>query len=779
MKSHQLLNACVCFCVAFAAIAVAEDYRYTPFSSKRFSGIWDSSSNWTTKADVYAADYPHALDDTAFVFGGGTAVHYSGFFQMWPTSHISIANLAVVISNEVYIGDDSDNRLIFTNSNGRARIALTNMVPDHQQYVNDGQLSFIFDTIVLASNPLDVTICSMPYLDGGAYYSDAAGMLLDYDTIYDGPYPINFSGGGFLIIGQFYATPPTPRLVGSQPVTLNGCPLVLNEGAVIKPPLVLRSRFNTRQQWDRCTFYALGSASEDTLTYHVDFVLSNAYFQHPFSDWITNTVTKGGAYNRGSVTFLDDWSLVAGVRNGADQTVIEFDCDVRGRGQVWKGYSDSEGGGVDFVGSISPGIDDIDLLYIRALTNAGKCNLGHKDKTVDINMDVDGLGDGFGVDADALATYNLGAVDLGNMNLNINVGRANPYRTYEIMYSLDAQFQGDFADITWTPSNRAGTVVVTPESVFLTNIPPASSNFFDLTPSRLIFVQGETQQFLTAQSMFNLDIYTTGAAHWVTVPASVSIPAAPVDIPVQVPHDQPTTNNYGLASTVVRVAATDDSSVFYDVPVFVVQPGYFELDKDMLYFVEDKVDVQSVRVYSPLSVTVSATAVNAPFITVDPASVALDNEGDDVDVIMTAQPAGTTGTVRFANASAPGVAHDVQVNVIPNGYFEVAPSPLYFLLGQTQQLLTVQSPLSVDIDINTTDEWIAVTSQLALDGNGYRLPVLIPALFEARTGSITLVSHCFSNLITYTVPVLVTARWVCFPSVPMRWNLSRVKRSRS
>ena len=83
--------------------------------------------------------------------------------------------------------------------------------------------------------------------------------------------------------------------------------------------------------------------------------------------------------------------------------------------------------------------------------------------------------------------------------------------------------------------------------------------------------------------MFNLDIYTTGAAHLVTVPASVSIPAAPVDIPVQVPHDQPTTNNYGLASTVVRRGndTTRSSTVLF------VSNRLLNWTKN-LYFVEER-----------------------------------------------------------------------------------------------------------------------------------------------------------------------------------------------
>jgi hypothetical protein len=747
----KLLCLAIVACAVCAWPVLAEDYTYTPLNPLTFRGLWDTPSNWTTSAGLRGISPPSLPNDFALIFGGGTATHYGGFFQIWPTGTYNLGQLNVVISNELYLGSDEEtSRLIFTSATDKVKIALTNMVPDHQYYVNDGQLGFIFNTILLISNNLDIYITSVPYEYNGVWYTDSGGMFLDYDTILDGEHFANVYGGGFLTVGNYYTVPPTPQILISRPFTLHGTYLVLNEGAIVRPPLVLRSFTDCKNEFQRSTMYGLGAppSSDATLLYNVDFVFSNAYY-NAWNDWKTNLITPGGVYNRGSMT-VHDWALLA----PEPGCLLQFNCDVRGN-DIWKSYTGTAGGDLEFIGSISPGIDGNGLMWIEVLGTSGVVRVGTKNDKVDLNIGINGLHNWIDEDHDSLAFDGVPTIGLGNIALKLNVGTSNPYRTNEIMYSADSGLAGSFSSISWI-GGRTGEVIVTPDSVYVTGIPPATTNFFDVDPDSIILEQGQTQAWVTLRSPYSVNVTASNDEPWITVAPQVAVPAnTPVQTSVNVPAGQPTTNGWGFSVGSVWYRAAADPTTAYEVPVFVVQPGYFELNTRALYFYENQADYLIVRAYAPFAVNASVAAINSPWITPDPTSIGMTDSYAYVDINVAAMPAGTTGTVRFANTGVPSVVHDLAVNVIANGFFDTVEKELMFVQGETQKWFEIFSPLRAEVDMQGSAPWVTVPPHISLDGDAWMVPVEIPASQPVdSTGQVALVNSCFSN-ITQTVTITV------------------------
>jgi len=726
------------FVISLLAITIALTTNADVYEWKSMyvnhSGSWDENTNWfnVTATNRFGPlpGYPYLAGDVAFIRECGT----NDYFQIWPNQntnlYANVANISIVISNELIFGAGGDNRIILNNPNGKSVIALTNMVPANQGFVNSSQFSTYFDTWMILSNELEI-------ISTGPTTNDAteAGFAIGNDSRFYGDYPITKNGEGAFMIGAFPDHAPEVRT--TKPVTVNGGICIVSSEARVDPPLRLNSITDCNNEFVRCNFMNLGDI------YNVDFVLSNAYFDFRWPDW-------PGGTNEGNLTVYD-WSLI----NPVENLRFRFLNDVNGKGEIWKGYSDSNSGELDFTGSISPGVNDIDYLYFRDLFNPGM-HFGVAGDPVDLNIQIDGMRDGFGVDADAIIIQGESSIPLDYINLNLFTdGPSNPYRTNEVMYSADSAFLGSLNSVVWSDPGRTGEVIVTPESVYITGVTPLS-NFFDIYKDEIVLVKGETQEVLVARSPFEMDVNAVADESWITVQPVISLSNdALVSVPVTVPVDQPVTNGFGLSKGTIRFSSATDPSVYIDESVYVLEPGYFELDKSKLFFIADRASSDSINVSSFLNVNVNADNQGNAWITLDKSSVSITNNRKSVGVEITEQSAGTTGTIRFENDDILGVVHDVEVEVVENGYFEVPKTSITFIRGETQKYVNVSSPFRADVKISSTDSWVAVSSLVSLDNNGYNLPVIIPADQAAgSTGTITLVNSCFTN-ISFSVEVIV------------------------
>ncbi|RLD12389.1 MAG: hypothetical protein DRI44_00795 [Chlamydiae bacterium] len=738
------------FVLTVSSSVNADTYQWTPLSgNNNFSGGWDLCSNWYNATIqgmcTNGIGYPSAPGDVALINGGGT----NSFFQIWPNSYTdlfaNIATFSVAISNELVLGSGGFNMLVFNNSGEKSILSLTNMMPDTHEYVNNTEFTFYFDTMVVLSNDLEIISESTPYLYKGAIYKDASNLCFDKDTSIVGDYSIIKKGRGDFMLGQYYGYVTAPQVHTTKPIYINGCYFIVSDQAAVDPPVYMTSEMDCENNYYRSRFINLGN------TYDVDFVFSNAYFD--FVDWLGTAGT-----NAGDMTFLD-WGLV----NSPDDYPLYLAGNINGDGEIWKGFSDSPSGNQYYLGAISPGVNNIGSLGFRNLTNynVNTVILGAARNTVDVNIEINGMRNYIGEDVDSLYFIDFSSIPLDNINLNIiNDGTSNPYRTNEIMYSNLNAFNGSFKNVNWSNTNRIGTIIPTPESILVTGIPPLS-NFFDVYADRVILVKGETQQVLIARSPFEMDVNATADESWISLPAVTSLSNdAPVTVPVTVPADQPTTNGYGLSSGTITFSAAADPSVKIEEDVFVLEPGYFELNKSKLWIMAYKDDSASVRAYSPLTVGVDAAIENGgSWISFDgPSSVHLTNDGKYVYLnISTNQPVGTTGLVSFTNIDTPTVKHDVPVEVVGPGFFEVTPQAIELTAGETQGFINISAPFMTDVNISSPDSWIAVPASVSLDGNGYSIPVVIPVDQAAgSTGTVSFVSTCSTNY-SYDVTIIVKA----------------------
>ena len=746
----SLFTICL-LAISIALTATADVYNYVPVSGPEFSGSWDLNSNWfnaTSGSRISPLPgYPNLAGDVAIIQGGGTNAA-SNAWQLWPNMYTNIfANVGVIsvsISNEMLLGNSGSPgayRLILNDPSGKSVIALTNMVPDNHLYLNQAQLSTYWDMWFILSNDLEITSQSVPYLFEGNWYEDAASIAFDVDTRIYGDYEITKNGRGNLMIGNYYGAPTEPQIRTTKPFTVNGCAVIISEGARIDPPFRLNSITDCKNEAHRTTLYNLGAE------YDIDLVMNGAFFNFddPWGLWPAGT-------NAGTLT-VQNFALI----DPDNGLTFRFINDVNGSGEIYKGYNDEASGELDFTGSISPGINDIDYLYFRSLFNSGM-HFGASRNAVDINIQINGMRDEFGVDADAVAIQGESSVPLNYINLNLFTdGHSNPYRTNEVMYSYDGGFLGSLNSIVWSDPNRTGEVIVTPESVYVTGVPPLS-NFFDIYKDKVVLVQGETQQILIARSPFEMDVNAVADESWISVQPVISLSNdAQVSVSVTVPANQSVTNDFGLSKGTIRFSSVADPSIYIDESVYVVEPGYFELDKTKLFFIADRLNTATIYAESFLTVNVNINNQGGSWITLDKSSISITNNRKSVGVEIPEQPAGTTGTIRFENDDVLGLIHDVAVEVVENGYFEVSPTTLEFVTGETQKYINVSSPFRADVNINSTDSWVAVSSFVSLDENGYSVPVVIPASQAVgSTGTITFVNPCFTNF-TFDVEIIVAS----------------------
>ncbi|MCK5851519.1 hypothetical protein KAH27_00695, partial [bacterium] len=573
--------------------------------------------------------------------------------------------------------------------------------------------------------------------------------IYDSVEIFGNGNDITFNGNGWITPGWFGDS---TSIKDVNKFVNNGGLLRQFESPVFEPPLYVNSTYDCNNEQSRGTYSMAGEI------FNMDLVLTNAYVESWYSNWLKR-------YLSGTMV-IRDFVLMSLYDTTGDTDLIwtnVVQSDVSGDGVFYKGYDNEPSGFVEFTGSISPGENGNGSLHFYSPLG-DRVTFGLPDRVgrLDLMMDVNGMRDYSGIDNDIFLADNISAIDLGNIDLTVNVpagAQTNPYRTNVLMRSFDNAFGGDFNSVTWSDPGRTGELIVTPETVLIAGIPPLS-NFFDVYADRVVLVKGETQQVLIARSPFEMDVNAVADESWISVQPVISLSNdALVSVPVTVPADQPTTNGFGLSSGTIRFSAATDPSVFIDEDVFVLEPGYFELNKSKMWVMAYNDDSASVRAYSPLTVGVQANIEDgAGWLSFDGDSdVYLTNDGKYVYLnISTNQPAGTTGLVSFTNIDTPTVRHDVPVEVVGPGFFEVAPPAIEFMTGETQKFINVSAPFVTDVNISSPEAWIAVPSSVSLDGNGYSIPVVIPVDQAAGTGTISFVSTCSTNY-SYDVKIIVTS----------------------
>ena len=705
---------------------------------------WESSNAWTPTDLANTGIWPHVSGDVANLFPATTQTQSAGKFQIAITENETIADLYGGMTNDgYYIVGVGTPFLVFDDPlKDTSSIVITNqraVLEDGS--LNDFSVVFFEDTKIIMSNDLVIAGVTAANPSNATDYAE----ILFYDTVnvFGNGHDLTFQGPGWMTPGWYGDT---VEIKNINKFSINGGLLRLFESNLIEPPMYYQSYYNCSNEYNRATF-ALAGGSFD-----LDIVLSNAYTESFYSNWLRRELA-------GTLTLRDFALMYTYVYDGATWT-NNVSATVQGDATFYKGYSGEASGVVEFTGKIAPGENGNGALHFYSPMGDGiSFGLPGKTDRLDLDMEINGMRDASGTDNDIVLAENVSAIDLGNINLNIdNTGTSNPYRTNELMYSFDNAFAGAFNAVNWADSNRVGTVIVTPQSVSVAGIAPLS-NFFDVYADRVVLVKGKTQQVLVARSPFEMDVNTSADESWISVQSVVSLSNdASVSVPVTVPADQPTTNGYGLSSGTITFSAAADPSVKIEEDVFVLEPGYFELNKSKLWFMENVADSASVQAYSPLTVGVNATIEDGSgWITFNgDSSVHLTNDGKYVYLNTTAQPVGTTGLISFTNIDTPAVKHDVPVEVVGPGYFEVAPSAVEFVSGQTQKTINISAPFVTDVNISSADLWIAVPSSVSLDGNGYSIPVVIPAdQAVGSTGTITLVSTCSTNY-HYNVNVIVT-----------------------
>ena len=652
----------------------------------------------------------------------------------------------------------------FVNPNGLSRIVYTNMesviFTPTATYANTLPLAFRANCILVASNDLELFCVSVPN-PSNDFLGYASIDIYDDTVLYSYGHKIIKNGAGSLTIGMLGASGwMNPRIDGASELQVNGCDVRVFQDADVKVPVIMRS-FNNLKNENEGAYFSQASKTAD-----IDIELNNAYLDGPYSGALGESWLERD--NSGDLT-VNGFGLIYPYKVYREDThtwdvwQIVFSGDVRGNGTIYKGYSNVDSGVLRFTGSISPGTNDIGEIYFRSLTNQS-IQLGIVPDKVDLNIEVDGLGNIDGVDHDSISVLNNGPLWLDLIDLKINNSEmSNPYRSNLIIYCEEGFRDGhsNFNSIAWSDPSRIGQVVIAGKEVYLTGIPAATNMFFDAQPEKLIFVQGETQKNILAQSPFSVDVNCSSLQSWIQFTNSVSLNNSSVNLLVNVPENLPVNPDSGMSNGIIRLVSENDSSIFYDVSVFVVEQGYFELDESILYFIEEREDSKYVGAASPLVVNLSVESETGDsWISIDstnvPVTLSLTDSYENIEVsVATNQSAGTKGKIWFSN-SVDGVSHSVDVKIVENGYFEVSPPVLEIAPGETRYF-NVSSPFRADVNItaDTNNAEFAITDFVSLDENGFAVPVIVPiSEIEGGTGTVTFVNSYFTN-ISYTAEVSI------------------------
>jgi len=709
--------------------------------------IWEITNGWMPTDLANTGLWPTIAGDAAVFSPPNTQTQSLGNFQVWLTSDKTIGDMTISITNEqINITESGSPLLVFDNpSNDTSSIVFTNARPVLADgSINDLAMIFWDTTKLILSNDLIIAGITPDNVSNAVGFTEF--LLYDSTMIFGNGHDITFNGGGWFTPGWFGDS---VAIQGANKVVNNGGLLRQFESPTFDSPLYVNSYYDCNNDQSRGTYAMAGE------NFDMDLVLTNAYVESYYSNWLKRYLT--GTMVVRDFVLMNVYDTTGGTELIWTNVVQSI---VSGDGIFYKGYNNEISGFVEFTGEIAPGEGGNGSLHFFS-PMGDRVSFGLPGDRLDLTLGVNGMRNYFGIDNDTLIADNISGIDLGNMDLTISMpkgSQTNPYRTNELMYSYDNAFVGGFNSVTWSNPGRTGELIVTPEAVLVTGITPLS-NFFDVYDDRVVLVKGETQQVLFARSPFEIDVNAVADESWISVQPVISLSNdVSVSVPVTVPADQPTTNGYGLSSGTITFSSAADPSVKIEEDVFVLEPGYFELNKSKLWFMTDVADSASVRAYSPLTVGVQATIEDgSSWISIDgDSSVYLTNSGKNVDFDVTAQPVGTTGLLSFTNIDTPSVKHDVPVEVVGPGFFEVAPTTIEFVTGQTQKFINVSAPFVTGVNISSVDPWIAVPSSVSLDGNGYSIPVVIPVDQAAGTGTISFVSTCSTNY-SYDVNVIVSS----------------------
>ncbi|RLC46428.1 MAG: hypothetical protein DRI23_12395, partial [Candidatus Cloacimonadota bacterium] len=739
-------------------------------------GSWafDYTNHWRSENPAFSNSWPHLADDIAIVNPAASCTNGNGYFQTYLNAvheEDTLGSLSCSASNHVLfvdgaLGGGVGGVTFFVSSNGWSSICFTNLTPliytSTQTYSNTKEIQFYGQCILAASNDLELACYSAPNPsnDSSAY---AAIWVYDETVFYSHGHKIIRNGGGYMILGWIEQSGSwmTPRIAGDpgSEFIVNGSELYVMQNAQVEIPTIVRSINNLQNETDRAT-YQQGSKDSD-----VDVTLDNAYYHGPWTG--ANGESWMVRENDGDLT-IKDFGLIypTAYYDSNDLWTVSqiiFNGDLNGDGLIYKGYDNIASGTISFRGSISPGNNDNGQLIFRSLTNAS-IQLGIVPDKVDLNIDVDGLGDKIGIDHDSISLIDNNQLWLSLIDLKINnSGISNPYRSNMIIY-CDAGFnpsKSNFNSIAWSDPTRAGQVVVEGSNVYITGIPASTNTFFDAQPEKLIFLHGETQKNILVQSPFSVNVNCSSSQNWIQIPNSVSLDNSSETFNVNIPETLPVNPDTGRTNTVVHLVSENDSSIFYDVDVFVLEQGYFELDESTLYFIEERDDSEYVGAYSPFTVDLSVEpAAGDSWISINstniPVTFSLTDDYEYVEInVATNQPAGTEGKICFSNLTD-GVSHSVDIKIVENGYFEVTPAVLEIAPGETKYF-NVISPLRADVNItaDTNNAEFAITDFVSLDGNGFAVPVIVPINeIEGATGTVTFVNTYFTNII-HTAEVVI------------------------
>jgi len=742
-----LLIAVFAFTFSTTATARTPDTYYWNIISPG-AYIWEITNGWWPTDLANTGWWPDISGDHAVFMPPDSQTNSLSDFQVWLTVNKVIGDFTISLTNDqINIAESGSPLLYFDSpSNDTSTIVFTNAQPINTDgSLNDLAMIFWGTTKIVLSNDLVIAGITAENVSNAIDYTEF--LLYDSLDVIGNGHKIDFVGDGWFTPGWFGDS---VRIRSSvTKVTDHGGTLRLFSDPIFDPPLHVNSYYGCDNDLRRGTFAMAGDS------FDMDLVLTNAYVESWYSNWLKR-------YLSGTMVVRDFVLMnVYDTTGGSDliwTNVVQ--STITGDGTFYKGYANEVSGFVEFTGIISPGENGNGALQFYSPLG-DRTYFGLPGDRLDLIMSVNGMRNYFGVDNDTLTTENISAVDLANIDLTVNVptgAQTNPYRTNELMYSFDNALMGDFNSVIWNDPGRTGELIVTPQAVYVTGISPLS-NFFDIYDDRVVLIKGETQQVLFGRSPFDMDVNAVADESWISVPPVTSLSNdLSISIPVTVPADQPVTNGYGLSSGTIRFSSAADPSVFIDESVFVLEPGYFELNKSKLWFLADKADSDSVRAYSPLTVGVAATVpVGASWISiVGDSTVYLTNNGKNVDFDITAQPLGTTGLVSFTNIDTPSVKHDVPVEVVGEGFFQVSPSSLEFALGETQKFINVSAPFKSDVNISSTDSWISTVSSVSLNGNGFSIPVVIPSNQAAGSmGTVSFTSSLCSTNYSYNVNIIV------------------------
>ncbi|MCX7846939.1 MAG: hypothetical protein N2595_02760 [bacterium] len=724
---------------------------------------WEVTNGWTVIGDPANSNlWPRNPGDVANLFVPISQTQIYGHFQTWFTQNKYVGDIALSFSN------DGSRHILFTAANsplvvflnpqkGYSKLIHTNVTPVVSGQANNQEVRFYHDTTFILSNDLQIAnVC----VENELGVTDYADMNFWDDTqIRGNGYKVIKTAPGWLTFDD------NSKVLGAGELQINGSTLFVIDAAwgttVIDCPIYVTSLYDCKNEYQRGTAILAGKRID------MDFVVRDGgYLATPYSgDGVTSWLQRELP---GSIEVDERCFMYPYWVNDGRVWTNDLTGTVSGEGIFYTGFRNVRAGAVRFLGRIQPGGNGIGELYVNTFTNYFVA-FGTKDGPVSLEIDVDGLRDWIGEDADFLG-YAQGSLvkpmKLGDINLTVKVGKAsNPYRTNEILWSREQQLNGDFNSVTWV-GGRTGEVIVTPESVYVTGIPPATTNFFDVLPDRLIMVQGQTQDVVRLRSPFAVLVNVSNNAGWVTVASQVMVTGGgPAEVSVTVPANQPATNSWGLSRGDLWFQAAAEPEVSYNVPVFVLRPGYFELNARWVYFFANEADYVTLRAYSPFNVNINVTPINSPWITVTPSTLNVNDSYAYTSIQISAQPAGTTGTVRFTNMDLPSVQHDVVVFVVRNGFFDTVEKELVFVQGETQKWFEVYSPFRAEVDIEATNyPWISVPEHVSIDGESWLVPVTIPANQAVdSTGIISLRNSCFpdiTNSVRVTVVPEGSVAWV-------------------